>query len=236
MKVTKFSYALLSAVMLAGAATPSVVTFASTETLNSSANADRNTTDIENAIDGEVNIDNLVDYVKVNVSASRFELASDALTDLTNSEYDFLSVQIALSNAHIATMIEDGFEDFFVADPGSDVVYIYNNGILSPVLPSLDARYTEGVTKVTVHWNFVRIYLSRTAANRAVNGMGLTGAASYLTTSQIKATASKMFTTPFPGGVWFDINFFDVGVSAIGGLAGVATAILLDGINSHGYQ
>jgi hypothetical protein len=171
--------------------------------------------------DGEIPHENTSDeeaiekFVSYNFDTHKYLLSEDAQSSLTSDQLTLANDLISYSNVHIAADIAAG-NTFIVHDPQTGSVYQYLEG--KYVIP-IEARYKEGKTAKTWHWNYVRIYIKKTTANKVI-AAGATGAlASVISYKQARYIINKHFSTPLKGGIYFDVNY--------GGLAAVGVSIAL---------
>lgn len=93
----------------------------------------------------------------------------------------------------------------------------------------LGKAYSKGVTKVTWHWNYARVYLSKSV----IRAYGKTGewpsrVLSYLPGQVAMYAVHQLYysASTIPGGVYFDINYLSLGIGATTGFAGIAISVL----------
>lgn len=146
---------------------------------------------------------------------------------MTAAELQTLNSQINNINAQISTAISDG-SVFAVTDPQSNVEYDYVNGKLEL---ALNSRYSNGVTKLDFHWNFVRVYLSG-----AYLAVSIGTSVGQMAGSVIKRIVNAILPSVIKGGIYYDLNYLSLGVGSVGGLVGVGTDILVQAVTSWHWQ
>lgn len=102
-------------------------------------------------------------------------------------------------------------------DPQSN--NIYNETGMKIVSPTnaTRAKYHEGTTNVSFHWNYARVKFSRSYLNRSIAASSILNRPMSFWYNFASLITGKGV---FPGGIWVDLNYFALG---IGGAVGAAT-------------
>ncbi|WP_342558102.1 hypothetical protein [Metasolibacillus sp. FSL K6-0083] len=124
-----------------------------------------------------------------------------ASVELTSVEYDKLELIISHANNVIQEFSSTTEFELEILSPQESLNQLTGNQSLIA-----QAVYIEGVTKVDFHWWGVKIYLSRTDANKAAMfGLGVAGIwipSKVLTTVALGLGIAG--SQPIPGGIWIE--------------------------------
>lgn len=214
MKLQKLIYTSLCTVTLASTLVPTVSTFAATSTDETTQSVSQTSTysadsvakspgDTANVL-SESDQARLSNYVSIDPLIKRYVISSVAKNELSFEEFSILQENIIKANELI--------NESSLQNPNS--ISIENNAI---VITDISTR-AKGVTKAEVHWNYVRIWLSKGTIQGI--GAGVTLAGIWIpepVVSKIAATLGVAIGL-IPSGIRFDYNFYIAGLDMATGM------------------
>ena len=215
MKMQKTLYTVLCAITLAGATVPSFYSMAATDnTIQGTESKSEQTSVIEKKATLRESIDSneitdeyltrLSNYVYINAFTKQYQVASAAREALSTEDYELLMGSVLNANAVITEAMLSGKYAVMVQD---DVIII-----------EVPSEHANGVTKVAVHWNYVRVWLSKSTIQK--NGVGITIGGVWVpeaVVSKVLASLGALITL-VPHGVRFDYNFLVAGLDMASGM------------------
>lgn len=176
----------------------------------------------ENSAVTEVQIEKYENYIQLNED-NRFVINSLGDSELNESEKLELSSILSNSNKNIDLVIENSSKE-----EALEIQVVSPEKNVEPEIMLMAASYKTGINKVSFHWWGMKVLLSKTTANKALN-YGTTLAGIWLPSrvlSSVGATLSLTSTGLFKGGIWIDQYY----------VASVGPVKTLFGFNSAGYQ
>lgn len=215
----KKSFVLASAlVMTLSTITP---TLAATKEVKSNSKEISQLNHQENQLNlSEFEIEKYGKYVELD-NNNYFIINSEGQKELSKEEYKKLMDVLSNTNANmdyvIANSATEEALDIEIASPTDNQESIM-----------LLASYKEGVSKVTFHWWGVKIYLSKTHANKALKA-GITLGGIWIGSKVLSSVGVMLGLTNkgfFKGGIWIKQYW----------VAGVGPIKTLFGFNTAGYQ
>lgn len=178
----------------------------------SAQNFSKNTSNI--SLDQQSN--RIEPFVRLNKKTNNYYLIENAKSNLSSNDYKIAIEYLLEANETINSYKNNKSEVLEISDPQSDQTYLLKNNELSKAPTEIQTRskYHAGVTKVTVHWNYVRVYLSKSVAN-TLKGGSVIAVSQYLDkvpNKYVKLLAGLILgaldNLEIKGGVWFDFNYY----------------------------
>lgn len=175
----------------------------------------------ENSSVSQVQTDKYDDYVKLNED-NHYVINIDGIKELNEEEKQELASILSNANKNIDFVISNSIDE--------EALEIE---IISPTneeesIMLMAASYKEGVSKVTFHWWGMKIYLSKTLANKGLYA-GVTLAGIWMPSKVLASAGVALGLTStglYKGGIWIEQYW----------VASVGPVKTLFGFNSVGYQ
>lgn len=163
-------------------------------------------------------------YVRYDVENSQYYLAPEAQAELPTDVFQIGQRLISFSNSSLKEVASTR-TDYLVTDPQTDKVYNQDGTLLSSFAPETRVAFKEGVTSASFNWNHVRIKIKKSHMNNAINAGAV---ASIQIAKLVQALKIATGRSSWPGGIWFDLNYFVLGASA--GIGAAAFGQVVAGI------
>lgn len=149
-------------------------------------------------------------YVSFNTTNNQFVLNTNIKNVVTDSEFKSIEAQITATNNAIRKSLQSS-DSVIVEDPKDNAFTITdsNNNLVK----------AAGKTDIKFHWNYTRIYLSKSTLKTAV-AVGAVVGGVYAPAKIIQAACGivGLNVNKITSGIWFDYNYT---VGALVGNAGI---------------
>jgi len=171
-----------------------------------------NTTQVEssNPVSSIKNVNDLTPYVKV--QDNQFKLVIPTNVIVPSEIEDEAQTQIDEQNSIIT-------QNHATIDPDTKTASLMINGSSHDFNILAKSKYHQGVNKVTLHWNYMRVYVKKSLANNIKSGALTTATAvagakiknAYLIAGGA-ALSFLLDKIKINGGIYFDFNFVSLSI------------------------